>query len=309
MEKIIPTEKPSATLLWPVTGLATGTPVLIRKLTAPQRERRAEAAALKAQQAELATKAAESAESAFAKKLAAEPDATKRAAMIQARETAQVTARQIELDQAKAARKAKLGRAGDAAGAAALMLIVGGPLIWSLARPWVQPAIGLLIGAWWIAALIHAPAPGKAAPAGDEQAPAADPDGTPEGGADNTHEDAPEDAKAGDPDPSPADLARSAGRLRLWVEGEVFAAKAEGRPGVHLSQLVTAYREQGGQAPVDEDLFAARLAALGVPVGPLTLGPKTARINRRGVRFDQLSTALGREPHRPPRLALDNTPA
>ncbi|MFD5467046.1 hypothetical protein ACFWIQ_30110 [Kitasatospora sp. NPDC127059] len=161
MEKIFPTEKLGATLLWPLTGLATGTPVLVRRLTAPQRERRAEATALKADQERLAAEAAQAADAEFAKKLAETPDPTKRAAMIHARESARVTAREIETEQDKAARKEKRSRAGDAAGAATLMLIVGGPLVWALARPLIEPGIGLLIGVWWIAALIHAPAPGK----------------------------------------------------------------------------------------------------------------------------------------------------
>ncbi|MFJ6776951.1 hypothetical protein ACIQOV_39355, partial [Kitasatospora sp. NPDC091257] len=142
MERIFPTEKLIPTLLWPFTGLAAGTPVLIRKLTAPQRERRAEAAALKTKQDELAQQIAQAAEAAFAKKLLAEGDPAKRAAMLQAQEAGQVAARQFELEQAKAARKAARSRAGDAAGAAALMLIIGGPLIYSLARPWIQPGIG-----------------------------------------------------------------------------------------------------------------------------------------------------------------------
>ncbi|MFJ4093752.1 hypothetical protein ACIPYS_19425 [Kitasatospora sp. NPDC089913] len=164
-EKIIPTERLIPTLLYPVTGLVAGTPVLVRKLTAPQRERRAEAAALKAKRDEITTQAAEAAEAAFTQKLLAEADPVKRAAMLQAQEAAQVTARQVELEQAKAARKEQRSRLGDTAGAAALLLIVGGPLVWSLARPWIQPGIGVLLGAWWIAALIHAPAHGKDAPA------------------------------------------------------------------------------------------------------------------------------------------------
>ncbi|MFD0347921.1 hypothetical protein ACFQ0M_21695 [Kitasatospora aburaviensis] len=62
--------------------------------------------------------------------------------MIHARESARVTAREIEAEQAKATRQEKRGRAGDAAGAAALMLIVGGPLVWALARPSSSPASG-----------------------------------------------------------------------------------------------------------------------------------------------------------------------
>ncbi|RPE33742.1 hypothetical protein [Kitasatospora cineracea] len=166
MEKIIPAEGLRGILAWPVTGLFTGTPVLIRKLTAPQRARRTEAAQLKAKQAELTTQAAANADAEFAKKVAAEPDPAKKAALVQARETAAVAARTFELDQAKAARKEKRSKLGDAAGAGALLLIVGGPLVWSLARPLIGPGVGLLIGVWWIAALVHAP---SAAEAADEE--------------------------------------------------------------------------------------------------------------------------------------------
>ncbi|WP_224274054.1 hypothetical protein [Streptomyces sp. LS1784] len=169
-EKLFPTERAVpghrmrivATLVWPVTGLLTGTPVLVRKLTAPQRERRTKAAALRARQTELDAQAAIDAEAAFRKKLA-EADPAKRPSMIQAREASAVAARQIELDLAKAARKEARSHFGDSAGAAALLLVVGGPLVWSLARDLIEPGIGLAIGGWWIAALIHAPTPGKKA--------------------------------------------------------------------------------------------------------------------------------------------------
>ncbi|MFG3051378.1 hypothetical protein ACGFZP_10595 [Kitasatospora sp. NPDC048239] len=180
MENIFPTDTVISTILYPVTGLAAGTPVLIRKLTAPQRERRAEAAALKTKQNELAAQALIDAETAWAAKAAAETDPAKRAAMLQAREAAQVAARQFELEQAKTARKAARGKLGDTAGAGALLLIVGGPLIWSLARPLIEPGIGLLIGAWWIAALIHAPSPGKDTADDAEQGPQTDQDGAQE---------------------------------------------------------------------------------------------------------------------------------
>ncbi|MFI1518343.1 hypothetical protein [Kitasatospora cineracea] len=162
MEKIIPAEGLRGILAWPVTGLFTGTPVLVRKLTAHQRARRTEAAQLKAKQAELTTQAAANADAEFAKKVAAEPDPAKKAALVQARETAAVAARQFQLDQAKALRKEKRSKLGDAAGAGALLLIVGGPLVWSLARPLIGPGAGLLIGVWWIAALIHAPSAAEA---------------------------------------------------------------------------------------------------------------------------------------------------
>ncbi|MFB7678220.1 hypothetical protein ACFC26_43190 [Kitasatospora purpeofusca] len=167
-EKIFPTERATpehrlrivATLAYPVTGLMAGTPVLIRKLTAPQRERRAEAAALKGRAAELLAEADKLDQEAFAKKLA-EADPAKRPAMIHAREAARVAAKEAAAEQAKADRKTARSKFGDAAGAGALLLIIGGPLVWSLARPLIGPGIGLLIGAWWIAALIHAPSAEK----------------------------------------------------------------------------------------------------------------------------------------------------
>ncbi|MER5356091.1 hypothetical protein ABT093_37945 [Kitasatospora sp. NPDC002551] len=169
-EKLFPTERATAghrlriiaTICYPVTGLMTGTPVLIRKLTAPQLKRRAEAADLRTKAAELAAEATAFEEAAFAKKLA-EADPAKRRAMIHAREAAQVAAKEVAAELAKADRKAARSKLGDSAGAAALLLIVGGPLVWSLARPLIGPGIGLLLGGWWIAALMHAPAKEKQA--------------------------------------------------------------------------------------------------------------------------------------------------
>ncbi|MFD7645923.1 hypothetical protein ACFV4P_35420 [Kitasatospora sp. NPDC059795] len=189
MEKIFPTETVTATLLYPITGLFTGTPVLIDKLTAPRRARRAEAAELKARQAKIAAQLAEADAAAFQKKLEAEADPVKRAAMIQARETAQVTARQVQLEQAKAARKASRSKLGDAAGAAALMLIVGGPLIWSLARPYIQTGIGVLIAAWWLAALIYAPSPNTRKEEHDQEVSATTEEKLPGDGSDDEFED------------------------------------------------------------------------------------------------------------------------
>ncbi|MFE2346466.1 hypothetical protein [Kitasatospora cineracea] len=204
MEKIIPTEGLRATLLWPVTGLCTGTPVLVRKLTAPQRQRRAEAAELKAKRERILAEAAEAAEVAFAKKLIAETDPVKRAALVQAQEAGQIAAREVQLEQDKAARAAGREKLKDTAGAAALLLVVGGPLIWSLARPWIGPGVGLAIGVWWIAALIHAPAPGKDA----EQAPAEPPaPARREGSGPDVEEDWEETAPTPrqEPSPTPAD--------------------------------------------------------------------------------------------------------
>ncbi|MFI1520632.1 hypothetical protein [Kitasatospora cineracea] len=201
MEKIIPAEGLRNIVLWPVTGLFAGTPVLVRKLTASQRKQRAEAAALKNRQAELNAAATATADAEFAKKLAEATDPAKKLQLVHDREAAAVAARQFELEQATASRKAKRSKLVEAAGAAALLLVVGGPLIWSLARPWIGPGSGLAIGVWWIAALIHAPASGKAAEtAGAETVPA-----SPEQAAADEEED-PEEEPVPAPrqDPSPA---------------------------------------------------------------------------------------------------------
>ena len=115
------------------------------------------------------------------------------------------------------------------------------------------------------------------------------------------------------PAPTEADRARFAEALLRTVEYTVSTAKAQGRPGVHLSTLAEVVRRAGATGPVNDDRMAALLASLRVPVTGLTLGPKTARINRRGVRFDQLSEALGRAPRQDPATAAataaDRTPA
>ncbi|MFG2913337.1 hypothetical protein ACGF0D_10660 [Kitasatospora sp. NPDC048298] len=181
-EKLIPTARAVpghrlrivATILYPVTGLITGTPILIRKLTAPQRERWAEAAELRERQAKLDAQASADAEAAFAKKLA-EAEPAKRPGMIQAREASAVAARQVEMELAKAARKASWSKIGDVAGAGILLLAVGGPIAYYVVGPLIPYAAGLGIGTWWIAALIHAPKATKQKAADDrDQAPASD---------------------------------------------------------------------------------------------------------------------------------------
>ncbi|MFB7672919.1 hypothetical protein ACFC26_16075 [Kitasatospora purpeofusca] len=202
-ERIFPTDTVVATILYPVTGLAAGTPVLLRKLTAPQRERRAEAAALKAKAAQLLAEADKLDQEAFAKKLA-DADPAKRPAMIHAREAAQVAAKEAATEQAKADRKASRSKLGDAAGAGALLLIIGGPLVWSLARPLIGPGIGLLIGAWWIAALIHAPSAKKADSDASERTPQTSPNDAPETPV-QTPDQEPTPAPSVTADPTPVD--------------------------------------------------------------------------------------------------------
>ncbi|MFI9333032.1 hypothetical protein ACIGZJ_36540 [Kitasatospora sp. NPDC052868] len=263
MEKIIPTEGLRATLLWPVTGLCTGTPVLIHKLMTPHRTRRAEAAALQANRERIAAEVAEAAEIAFAKKLIAETDPVKRAALLQAQEAGQVAAREVELERAKAARKASFEKFKDSAGAAALLLVVGGPLVWSLARPWVGPGIGLLAGVWWIAALIHAPAPAKASAEDDEQLLDGD-------DLDGDDLDAVEDAED-DEDQAVEDLPGAKltdAELVSTVECMVAirAQADEGRGHVHLSEVLASLQRHGHYPAYSTRDFGSVARAAGLPV-------------------------------------------
>jgi hypothetical protein len=260
MEKIIPTEGLRATLLWPVTGLCTGTPVLVRKLMTPHRARRAEAAELQAKRERIAAEVAEAAEVAFAKKLISETDPVKRAALLQAQEAGQVAAREVELERAKAARKASFEKFKDSAGAAALLLVVGGPLVWSLARPWVGPGIGLFAGVWWIAALIHAPAPAKAADEDDEQLLDGD-----DLDADEGDEDDEDQAVEDLPDPTLTD-AELVSTVECMVA--IRAQTDEGRGHVHLSEVLAALQRHRHYPAYSTRDFGSVARAAGLPVEP-----------------------------------------
>ncbi|MFF2354925.1 hypothetical protein ACFVVL_34805 [Kitasatospora sp. NPDC058115] len=297
-EKIFPTETVVSTILYPFTGLAAGTPVLVRRLMAPHHKRRAEASALIAKQAEIAALAAEAAEAALAKRLVAEADPAKRAAMIQAQEAAEVAARQVELERAKADRKAKRSKLGDSAGAAALMLIVGGPLIWSLVGPWVRPGIGLLVGGWWIAALIHAPSASKTpSKAKAEQDVAAS--------VPAEEEAAGEEADA--PAPAPP-AALSAADLFTTIEHMVAlrALTDEGRGHVHLAEALESLQRHGHYPTHDAREFGALVRAAGLPV------ERGIRVSGRtpspGFTASSMTASLGRSPRLPPQPARDLTP-
>ncbi|MFI5649527.1 hypothetical protein [Kitasatospora sp. NPDC051705] len=298
MEKIIPTEKLGATLLWPITGLATGTPVLIRKLTAPQRERRAEAAALRAKREELAAEAAEAAEAAFVKKVSAETDPIKRAAMLQAQEAAKVAAREFELEQAKAARKETRSKLGDTAGAAALLLVVGGPLIWSLARPWIQPGIGILLGVWWIAALIHAPAPAKTR--AKDAAPA---------DADDDQGDADDDREQTEPtDRPPLTVAELTTTIEHMVA--IRAQRDEGRGYVHLAEVLESLQRHHYYPGLTARDFGAVVRAAGLPVEPkIRVAGKKEKAVSPGFSAEGLTALLGRPPQLPAQPVPEPAPA
>ncbi|MGW4810536.1 hypothetical protein ACWEPB_02675 [Kitasatospora cineracea] len=304
MEKIIPAEGLRNIVLWPVTGLFTGTPVLVSKLTAPQRARRAEAAQLKARQAKAAEQLAAEESEAFAKKLNAELDPAKKLALVQARDAAAVAARQFQLDQDKVARKAKRAKLGEAAGAAALLLVIGGPLIWSLARPLIGPGIGLLAGVWWIGALIHAPGPAKASAAA-----AAEADGEQEVPADEDDQDDADDTPEGEPEPPRPTLAPAL--LASSIEHMVATrAQSDGGAGnVLLAEALAVFQRGGWFQDADAREFGAAVRAAGVPPKKsVAVGSGAARKTSPGWSVAHLQEVLGRVPSLPPQAVADRTP-
>ncbi|MFG2919614.1 hypothetical protein ACGF0D_42950 [Kitasatospora sp. NPDC048298] len=259
MEKIFPTQTRRATLLWPITGLCTGTPVLVRKLMAPHHQRRADAAALRARREQLAALASEAAEAELAKKLVSESDPVKRAALLQAQETARVTAEEIEQERASAARKASFAKVKETAGGAALLLVMGGPLVWSLARPWIGPGIGLLIGTWWIAALVHAPAPVPKTGTKEATPSDAEHDEEDHQGDDENDQDEPREALP----PTLTDA-----ELTTTVEHMVAlrARRDDGRGHVHLAEVLTALQRHDRYCGYTARQFGAVVRAAGLPV-------------------------------------------
>jgi hypothetical protein len=175
-------------------------------------------------------------------------------------------------------------------------------LLWPTIGPAVPVTLGTFVAVWVVAALIAGQADADGTADTATEAP------VPDGGTVPA-----ETPGSGPAAPSVAELVRFGEALLRTVEYAVFAAHADGRPGVHLSTLAEVLRAAGVTTLPTEDLLADRLASLRVPVGPLTLGPKAARINRRGVRFDALSKVLGRTPRQDPAtaatMASDRTPA
>ncbi|MFG2919560.1 hypothetical protein ACGF0D_42675 [Kitasatospora sp. NPDC048298] len=313
-EKIFPTARAVPghrrrivlTLLWPVTGLIDGTPVLIRQLMAPHHARRAEAAELQARQAELSAQAAKDADEAFRKKLA-EADPAKRPGMIQAREAAEVAARQVELELAKAARKESRSKFGDTAGAAVLVLIIGGPLVYSLVGPWIAHGIGLAIGGWWIAALIHAPKATKVKDKGKDDEDQGD-EGEEEGGDDQE-----EESSHPQPPAAPAKpLELSAAELTTTVEHMVAlrARTDEGRGHVHLAEALESLQRHGHYPDLTARDFGALVRAAGLPTEPNIRVP--GRTPSTGFTAASLHAHLRRSPTLPPQAAaqaaIDHTP-
>ncbi|MFI9784654.1 hypothetical protein ACIHEI_14275 [Kitasatospora sp. NPDC051984] len=303
--------------LWPITGVITGTPPLIAKLTAGQRKKRAEATELRIQQEALTAKATADAEDAFQRKLEAELDADKRAAMVEARETARLTARQVKLEQAKVTRKAKRSKLGDSAGAAALLLIVGGPLVWSLARPWIPTVAAVAAAAWWLVALMHAPTPATmaaAAAAAAKRDRQADPEESEESDPDQDEPnvDQGDDDHADKDDSAPAPQPLTHAELATTIEQMVAirATRDGGAGNLLLSEALAALQHIGHYQGSDTREFGAAVRAANMPPAPsvgVVIGDK--RKTSTGWSVSYLRGLLGRAPSLPPRPAVDHTPA
>ncbi|MFD5566277.1 hypothetical protein [Kitasatospora griseola] len=305
--------------LWPITGAITGTPPLVAKLTAPQRKKRAQAADLRAQQEELAAKAAAAAEDAFQEKLQGEADPAKRAAMVEARQAAQVAARQVQQEQAKANGKAFRSKLGDQAGAAALMLVVGGPLIWSLARPWIPIGAELVAAAWWLAALIHAPTPADMAAtmaAAAKRQRRADTEESDTEESEDDQEDHGDDQadedQADEDDSAPAPQPLTPAELAATIEQMVaIRATADGGAGnLILPEALATLQHIGHYRGSDTRDFGAAVRAAGIPPKPsVGVVIKGERKTSPGWSVSYLRDLLGRAPSLPPRPAVDHTPA
>ncbi|MFB7673133.1 hypothetical protein ACFC26_17165 [Kitasatospora purpeofusca] len=104
-------------------------------------------------------------------------------------------------------------------------------------------------------------------------------------------------------------------RFWLYVENTVAARYAEGvrgiRQGVHVEDMVAELKEKKliSDPAWDTAALASYFRRIGIPLrDPLPLTVKGKKRNRIGVDFKELTQTLGREPRRPPHLAVDHTP-
>lgn len=215
----------------PVRAVITGSPVLARRLRAPATKRRTAEAEVRQAEAE-----------ALAAELA-KLDPKARAAK-QAEHTAAD----------RAGRKERRSRAADIAGCTALVLLVAGPVAWHFARPYLGAATLVLIAAWTVAAMAHAPSAKQAAASTGEKPPV---------------------------DPAAQRRAAVIARLTEWMEE---------RPGIHLSEVYERYRQLPGHDHLtDDQIRAALVDHYGIPVRRAVADPrKTTQRTRAGIRRDDL---------------------
>ncbi|MFB8236233.1 hypothetical protein ACFC58_06735 [Kitasatospora purpeofusca] len=104
-------------------------------------------------------------------------------------------------------------------------------------------------------------------------------------------------------------------RFWLYVENTVAVRYAEGvrgiRQGVHVEDMVAELKEKKliSDPAWDTAALASYFRRIGIPLrDPLPLTVRGKKRNRIGVDFKELTRTLGREPRRPPHLAVDRTP-
>ncbi|MFD9692669.1 hypothetical protein ACFWXO_43715 [Kitasatospora sp. NPDC059088] len=101
----------------------------------------------------------------------------------------------------------------------------------------------------------------------------------------------------------------------LYVENTVATRWAEGvrgiKQGVHLEDMLADLKARNmiSDPAWDTATLASYFRRIGIPLrDPLPLSVAGKKINRIGVGFKELTHTLGREPLRPPHLAVDRTP-
>lgn len=221
----------------PFKAAITGSPILARRLFAPSAKRRTEAAELREKAATVQAEA----RAAELAKLTGE---------------ALVKAQQSHAAEDRAEQKARRSKAADAAGAALLAAVVGGPVAWQIAGPLVPAAFWCAVVLWCVAAIMHAPRlAAEDEPDTDEQEPT-----------------------EVDEEPSPEALrAAVVERLLGWV-GD--------RRGIHLAEVYERYRQLPGHEHLaDDQIRTALVKHYAVPVRPaVRIGDKVAR----GIHRDDL---------------------
>ncbi|MFH9352613.1 hypothetical protein [Kitasatospora sp. NPDC017646] len=103
--------------------------------------------------------------------------------------------------------------------------------------------------------------------------------------------------------PVPADSGQWREELRLYVEHTVAHADLEGRAGVHVVDLLNGLQESGRYLGFTKASFPAKLRDAGLPVTGISIKGD----NQLGVRYDQLTKALGHSPRLPAHLVPDLT--
>ncbi len=150
-------------------------------------------------------------------------------------------------------------------------------------RLFAEAGVLVLVGAWMVAAWMHAPARRRPRPCVMATS------------TTNDHE------MLGESEEKPPEQLNLAAR----VEHAVAHAKTAGRHGVHLSQLLADLHADGHLADATVTDLGAHLRALDIPIRDSL---RVATLNRVGIHHDDLRKHLGHTPRLPPHMVPDLTP-